>query len=153
MKFTHDIYIATILAILSACSDDVTTPAYTVGEADNAIVLSAGIGEGGSNVLTRAAGGYDDIDATNHGKHLAFTTGTLAALRIDGTWTGHGDGSVSQTTTATIGDETATGSKHNSLTMSPQLYWDDYGTADPANKETGRTTGLTIYGAAVEKGI
>ena len=30
------------------------------------------------------------------------------------------------------------------------LYWDDYGTADPANASTGRTTGLTIYGVAID---
>lgn len=155
MKFTHYIYIVSALVAFSACSDDITTPAYTVGEADNVIMLSAGISEGGNGVATRAgaAGGYDDIDASNHTKHLAFTNGTQAALRIDGTWLGHSPVAVSLPTTATISAETATDSKHNSVTLSPDIYWDDFGTADPANMNpnsgNGRAIGLTIYGAAV----
>ena len=83
----------------------------------------------------------------DHNYHLALTPGTKAALRIDGTWTGQ---SVTKTTIATIDAETEADSKHNALlTMSPMLYWDDYGTADPANI-SGRTTGLTIYGVAVD---
>lgn len=143
------------IGIMTACSDDIFAPAYTVGEADNAIVLHAGISEGGSGVQTRAAGGYDDIDATNHAKHLTFAEGTKAALRIDGDWWKQGDDHatpISQTTTATIGAETDADSKHNSLSMSPLLYWDDYGTADPANTGAGkgREKGLSIYGAAVD---
>lgn len=167
MKITNNIrtYIALLagIALLVSCSDDVTAPTYTVGEADNAIVLRAGISEGSTSVATRAGepGGYDDIDATNHTKHLPFTNGTKAALRIDGTWLGHDPEAISQTTTATIGGIAAnTDEKHNDLTMSPQRYWDDYGSADPANMPTGkggnvsdgsdgRSKGLTIYGAAV----
>ena len=137
----HYRIIAVTMALISACtSEDDIKPIYTVGEADNAITLRAGVSTGESDVQTRAT----DSDHTNH---LAFTNGTKAALRIDGTWTGQSPESVSQTTTATIGAKTAD-SKHNALTMSPVLYWDDYGTADPANN-SGRTTGLTIYGVAV----
>lgn len=127
------------MALLTACAskEDVVSPTYTVGENDNVITLRAGIREGGSGVQTRATD-------PNHTNHLAFKQGTLAALRIDGTWNGQ---TVTKTTTATIGAETAN-SKHNALTMSPMLYWDGYGTADPANT-SGRTTGLTIYGVAV----
>ena len=143
---SHYIIVSAMMALLTACSgdEDVITPAYTVGEADNAITLRAGIREGGSGVQTRA------VD-TNHANHLAFTTqGTMANLRIDGTWTGHGtDGTVTQTTSATIGAETSSGSKHNSLALTTDIFWDDYGTADPANT-TGRTGGLTIYGVAVD---
>ena len=143
---SHYIIVSAMMALLTACSgdEDVITPAYTVGEADNAITLRAGICEGGSGVQTRA------VD-TNHANHLAFTTqGTMANLRIDGTWTGHGtDGTVTQTTSATIGAETSSGSKHNSLALTTDIFWDDYGTADPANT-TGRTYGLTIYGVAVD---
>ena len=143
---SHYIIVSAMMALLTACSgdEDVITPAYTVGEADNAITLRAGIREGGSGVQTRA------VD-TNHANHLAFTTqGTMANLRIDGTWTGHGtDGTVTQTTSATIGAETSSGSKHNSLALTTDIFWDDYGTADPANT-TGRTDGLTIYGVAVD---
>ena len=59
----------------------------------------------------------------NHANHQALTSDTKLALRVSGTWTGHA--------------------------YSPLLYWDDYGSADPANATTGRTEGLTIYGAAI----
>ena len=133
------------MALFSACSsEDDIKPIYTVGEADNAITLRAGVSTGESAVQTRAT----DRD---HNYHLALTQGTEAALRIDGTWTGHRpDENVSQLTTATIGSViTSFDNKHNSVSMSPVLYWDDYGTADPANT-SGRNTGLTIYGVAVD---
>ena len=133
------------MALLTACAskEDVVSPTYTVGETDNAITLRAGIREGGSGVQTRATD-------SNHNNHLALTQGTQAALRIDGTWTGHSPVNVSNPTTATIGSViTSFDNKHNSVSMSPVLYWDDYGTADPANI-SGRNTGLTIYGVAVD---
>lgn len=131
------------MALLTACAskEDVVSPTYTVGENDNVITLRAGIREGGSGVETRAA-------EDSHDKHLAFTNGTKAALRIDGTWTGHRPENVSKPTTATIGS-VSFDNKHNSVSMSPMLYWDDYGTADPANTD-GRSEGLTIYGVAVD---
>ena len=142
----HYRILAATMALFSACSsEDDITPIYTVGEADNAIVLRAGVSTGESGVQTRAA-------EDSHANHLAMTQSTKAALRIDGTWTGHGtNGTVSQTTTATIGSETSSDSKHNDIfSMSPLLTWDDYGTADPDNKTTGRTEGLTIHGVAVD---
>ena len=137
----HYRFIAATMALFSACSsEDDIKPIYTVGEADNVITLRVGVSTGESDVQTRAT----DRD---HNYHLALTPGTKAALRIDGTWTGQ---SVTKTTIATIDAETEADSKHNALlTMSPMLYWDDYGTADPANI-SGRTTGLTIYGVAVD---
>ncbi len=141
---SHYIIVSAMMALLTACSgdEDVITPVYSVGEADNAITLRAGIREGGSGVQTRAA-------EDNHATHLAFTQGTKANLRIDGIWTGHGaDGTVTQKTYATIDAETSSGSNHNSLALTTDIFWDDYGTADPANTD-GRNTGLTIYGVAV----
>lgn len=157
MKHPHYIYISIVLAalaLLTACRSDEVAPrtsTYTVGNADNAIVLSAGISEGGSGVMTRAA---EDHHTTPG--HLLFTEGTEAALRIDGTWLGHAPVEVAQTTTATMGEKSSAdgnGQLHNTLSMSPQLYWDDYGTADPANMNpvdgNGRAKGLSIYGVAV----
>lgn len=153
MKLTHYIYTSVMLAMLTACGDDID-PVYTVGEADNAIVLSAGAYEGGSKVKTRAVDG-------NHSKHLALANGIKMRLQVSGTWTDHKDASgnaatsIVKETTAKVGAETGTGTKHNSVIFSTtsnpveMLYWDDFGTADPANKETGRATGLTIYGVAV----
>lgn len=133
------------MSLLTACSDDDIDRVYTVGEADNAIVLRAGVNEGGAGVETRSRDG-------NHTKHLAFTSGTKVALRIDGTWTGHSPATISQQTIATVGDvATNTNGKHNLLSgYNPVRYWDDYGTAAPDNKDTGRADGLTIYGIGVD---
>ena len=142
---------------------------HTVGEENNAITLMAGISEGGAKLQTRSAGSTNVDQTDNHAKHLAFTSNTKAAIRIDGTWKGKADGTytkgsiikgsiasevVTQTTTATIKNETSNGSKHNAIefTSAEQLYWDDYGTAAPENMGTGngRDIGLSIYGAAVD---
>lgn len=148
---SHYTIILAITAFLTACSsdNDVTTPAFSVGETYNAITLSAGISNGAGNFQTRAA-------ETEHEKHNAFTENTKVALRIDGIWKGHSPEDITKTTTATIGAETTSGSKHNSLTMINQLYWDEYGTADPNNRKEGengenkgREKGLTVYGLAV----
>lgn len=150
----HTYIILSALAFTACSHDDNSAPTYTVGDADNAIVLSAGIAEGPSSVSSRGA---EDHHTTPG--HKTFAANTKLRLRVDGTWTGKANGSaphgtisggtVSQTTTATI---TGADSKHNSLSMSPQLYWDDYGTADPANagEGKGRKKGLTIYAAAVD---
>lgn len=149
------------LAMLTACSDEIasTTPTYTVGEADNAIVLSAGISEGGAGVATRAVDGNHE-PVTNGGGHTLITKGAKMYLDVRGKWKKTSDGTavdvVSQTT-ITIGDKAASSGNdamHNSVsTYTPQLYWDDYGTADPHNAgdNDGRKTGLTIYGAGVNK--
>lgn len=133
------IYTAFLLLLVSACSEDSYPISYTVGEADNAITLRAGLGDEGIGVQTRATETQEE-----HDKHTPLTPGATAILRINGGWTGHTPNVVSQTTLATIG---AISDKHNSLSMSPQLYWDDYGTANPANT-AGRDGGLTILAAS-----
>ena len=133
------IYTAFLLLLVSACSEDSYPTSYTVGETDNAITLRAGLGDEGIDVQTRATETSEE-----HDKHTPLTPGATAILSINGGWTGHTPNVVSQTTLATIG---AISDKHNSLSMSPQLYWDDYGTADPANT-AGRTDGLTILAAS-----
>lgn len=129
------------MSLLTACSDDDIDRVYTVGEAENTLILRAGVSEDGAGVVTRAG---DE----NHSKHVAFASGTQIALRVDGTWTGHSPEAIKQKTVATLGGASE---KHNALsTYDPVLFWDDYGTADPANASTGRAQGLTIYGAAVD---
>ena len=134
MRLKHYLYITT-LVLLTACnnSDELTdgTP-----RANDAIQLSAGIVKGSHAVMTRAAGDT----------YQALTEGTAIALQVSGTWTGHTQEEVVKTTTAEAELSTNTS---NGLSLTPVLYWDDYGMADPANATTGRTTGLTIYGAAV----
>ncbi len=116
--------------------------------------------------MTRA--GAEDHHTTPG--HKTFTTNTKLTLRVDGTWLGKADGSaphgtisgttVSQKTTAAIGDGISVNSEgsatHNKVifTDAEALYWDNYGSADPANMSpvdgNGRDKGLTIYGVAVD---
>lgn len=141
MKHIHYIYIGAF-AFLIACSSEERITTDSNEKPSGPIVLSAGIVEGSSKATTRTVDG-------NHAYHLALTTSTQLALQVSGTWIGHGSGTVVQTTTATVGAETPSESKHNALTCNPTLYWDDYGTADD-NNTSGRATGLTIYGAAID---
>lgn len=142
MKHIHYIYIGA-LAFLIACSSEERITTDSNEDPSGPIKLSAGIVEGSTKATTRS--GAED----NHANHQALTSDTKLALRVSGTWTNHSPETVVKITTATVGAETSSGSKHNSLTCSPLLYWDDYGSADPANATTGRTEGLTIYGAAI----
>lgn len=158
MKIRKNILpVGLFLALLTSCSsEDGVAPVYTVGEANNAIVLNAGLSD--KKPVTRAWE-YD----SNHGKHTAFEVGTKLRLRVDGTWTGHMEGGVSkenisQNTIATVGAKISASSDpegtttHNKLeSYNEPLFWNDYGTADPANESTGRKDGLTIYGIAVNK--
>ena len=144
MKHIHYLYIAA-LTFLIACSSEERITTDSNEDPSGPIKLSAGIVEGNTKATTRS--GAED----NHANHQALTSDTKLALRVSGTWTGHGESpyAVVKTTTATVGAETSSVSKHNSFTCSPLLYWDDYGSADPANATTGRTEGLTIYGVAI----
>lgn len=139
MKHIHYLYIAAF-TFLIACSSEERITTDSNEDPSGPIELSAGIVESPSKATTR--GDFEDT-------HQALTVGTQLALQISGTWTGHAPANVVHTTTATVGSETSSGSKINSLTCSPIIYWEDYGSADVANAETGRAAGLTIYGAAV----
>ena len=98
--------------------------------------MSAATVSGNTAVTTRA----DESPTYN-----PFSAKTAITLRVSGTWTGHSSETVTLPTTAT-----PSASNNSALTLSPALYWDDYGSADPANAETGRKEGLTIYGIAVD---
>lgn len=173
MKILNNIfYIGAALALLTACnSDDDFMPAYTVGEAVNAITLHAGIYEGSNGVVTRGVDENHASDVTYGGGHVPFSsTTTQLRLRIDGKWVGKADNYVlphgkvvsetaSQITTASVGESISVGTEttatHNKIVFASteQLYWDDYGTADPNNKgdvTKGRDIGLTIYGVAID---
>lgn len=139
--------IASLLTLwFAACSDEYQ-PACTVGEADNAIQLRAGIGE--ENPAARVVRATETEEA--HDRHRPFAEGSKLALRIDGYWKKLDTGNTEQDnvkihTTGTAGN--ADKDTHRALTLSPAVYWDDYGTADLDNS-MGRTRGLTVYGAAV----
>lgn len=138
MKRIPHILICVLTVLVTACSEEVT-PTYTVGEANNAITLRAGISQQAH--LTRA---IDD----NHTQHTNFTPWSAkAVLRMDGKWAGNNPYRLR--TTATMLDVISTADqKHNEVTMDPVLYWDDFHTADPDNT-AGRDSGLVIYGASV----
>ena len=152
-RYSH-ISIHTLLMsmLLVACnSNDALTDGSAPTHENGAIELSAGIVDGGATVTTRAGAEYGE-----HNTHGVLTKNTKLALRVSGTWTGHDGvgsttpGEIIYNTTANVDNETATDSKHNAITCDPTLYWDNYGTADPNNATTGRTTGLTIYGVAID---
>lgn len=142
-----------LLTSFSACQSEkaleVPTPekpAYTVGQADNAIVLTAGISEGASGVQTRTA--YGTAEYTD------FTADTGLNLYIEGTWLNHVPVQVIKYPVASINGSADSGHKSAvQFAAAQQPYWDDYGTADPANMPSidgnGRDKGLTIYAAAV----
>lgn len=155
MKLTHYIYIllGTAATLASCQSDDVLAPHYTVGETINEIRLMAGVGESHGADVTRA-----NITAeSHHARHKNFTAGTAMRVRVDGTWLGHSPATLQPVTTATISStKTGTDNTHNEVAFADgqKLFWDDFGTADPANKSpqdgNGREKGLTIYGVAVD---
>lgn len=148
MKYIPYLYIGAFTFLIACSSEERTLISNTKGEVDSGIVeLSAGIAEGSQRAATR------DEDADRHSTHAPLTTNTQLALYVSGTWTGHTPSPVIKKTTATAGSENSSGSKHNAVTCSPVIYWEDYGTSDLNNESTGRTEGLTIYGAAVDNKI
>lgn len=132
------------LLTLPSCSDDVINPDRPE---NGAIMLQVGVSNSpAQQPLTRAAGDT----------YVALSQNTKFKLRVQGTWTGKTpDGTITKETTATAGAAqsfttgTAAG-KENPLTFEPVLFWDDYGTGDPANAETGRKNGLDILAVAVD---
>lgn len=136
------IYIVAAIALLVACAKK-EPPVFTVGEHDNEIVLRTQVGELDKDVQTKAT------DAV-HNKHLAFKKNTKINMCVEGRWVGHDPVDLVKYTSALTVAETGD-SKHNGLSSwAPKLFWDDFGTADPANATDGRTAGLTVYGAAVD---
>lgn len=131
------------LLAMPSCSDDVINP----DRPDNgAIMLQVGVSNSpAQQPLTRAAGDT----------YVALSPGTKFKLRVQGTWTGKNPELITQKTTATAGAEqdfatsTAAG-EENPLTFDPVLFWDDYGTGDPANAATGLREGLDILAVAVD---
>ena len=148
MRPTPYIYIIGLLSLLTAaCSDDIQ-PTYTVGAEHNAITLRAAIGSGEEEVASRAPD-------PSHENHVAFLFGLLH-LRVNGIWKGHLSEVVQYESFGTVGDAIEGGilQPHNPLTLSPSIFWDDFGTADPANMKpvegNGREKGLSIFGVTVD---
>lgn len=144
MKHIHYLYIGALAFLIACSSEERITTTNGNDRSSDAIELSAGIVEGNARATTRA------VAEANHAKHLPFTAGTEIALRVSGTWTDHSPSTIVETTTASLnGVAPDTNDKHNKLSSYPVLYWEDYGSSDIANMDTGREEGLTIYGATV----
>lgn len=150
MKHIHYLYIAAFTFLIACSSEERITTTDSNEKTSGPIELSAGIAEGNSKATTRT--GAEDHHTTPG--HHTFTAGTKIALRIYGIWKGHTPSEeIVETTTASLnGVAPDTNDKHNKLSCSPVLYWEDYGTSDINNMGTGkgREEGLTIYGAAVD---
>ena len=132
MRLKQYLYIVSIVA-LTACTSEELTPSDAVGEE---IRLSAATVSGNTAVTTRADEGPT---------YKPFSDKTTITLQVSGTWTGHSPETVTLPTTAT-----PSASNSNDLSLTHAIYWDDYGSADPANANTGRKKGLTIYGVAID---
>ena len=148
MKHIHYLYIGALALLIACSSEERMTTTNGNDRSSDAIELSAGIVEGNAKATTRA--GAEDNHTTPG--HQTFSNDTKIALRVSGTWTLHEPSTIVETTTASLnGVAEETDNKHNKLSSSPVLYWEDYGSSDIANMGTGkgREEGLTIYGAAV----
>ena len=134
---------ATALAALAACSDDVATGRYSVGEEDNLVRLTTGVENAPSAALPSRA----DVSAATH---YALQTGTALNLYVEGDWTGKTPSNIVKTPVYSAEEDTdADNINAISWKSGDRLYWDDFGTADPANT-TNRAKGLGILAVAID---
>lgn len=135
------IIFATALTALAACSDDVATGRYSVGEEDNLVRLTTGVENAPSAAMqSRAA-----LDG-----HYALQDGTAINLYVEGDWTGKTPSTIKKTPVySAIEDKDADNINAISWKSGDRLYWDDFGTADPANSDN-RAKGLGILAVAID---
>ena len=136
------IIFATALTALAACSDDVATGRYSVGEEDNLVRLTTGVENAPSAAMqSRAA-----LDG-----HYALQDGTAINLYVEGDWTRKTPSNIVKTPVYSAQKDTDADNNINALTWKSgdHLYWDDFGTADPDNT-ANRTKGLGILAVAID---
>lgn len=136
------IIFATALTALAACSDDVATGRYSVGEEDNLVRLTTGVENAPSAAMqSRAA-----LDG-----HYALQDGTAINLYVEGDWTGKDPSNIVKTPVYSAQKDTDADNNINALTWKSgdHLYWDDFGTADPDNT-ANRAKGLSILAVAID---
>ena len=139
-KSIKTLIFATALTALAACSDDVATGRYSVGDEDNLVRLSTGVQSAPSTALPSRA-----LDG-----HYALQDGTAINLYVEGDWTGKTPSNIVKTPVySALAD--SDNDNINALTWKSgdHLYWDDFGTADPANSEN-RAKGLGILAVAID---
>ena len=135
------IIFATALTALAACSDDVATGRYSVGEEDNLVRLTTGVENAPSAAMqSRAA-----LDG-----HYALQDGTAINLYVEGDWTRKTPSNIVKTPVYSAQKDTDA-DNINALKWKSgdHLYWDDFGTADPANT-ANRNKGLGILAVAID---
>lgn len=135
------IIFATALTALAACSDDVATGRYSVGEEDNLVRLTTGVENAPSAAMqSRAA-----LDG-----HYALQDGTAINLYVEGDWTRKTPSNIVKTPVYSAQKDTDA-DNINALKWKSgdHLYWDDFGTADPDNT-ANRTKGLGILAVAID---
>lgn len=131
---------ATALAALAACSDDVATGQFTVGDDDNLVRLSTGVQSAPSTALPSRA-----LDG-----HYALQYGTAINLYVEGDWTGKTPSTIKKTPVYSAKEDTDADNINDiSWKSGDRLYWDDFGTADPANTPN-RAKGLGILAVAID---
>lgn len=135
------IIFATALTALAACSDDVATGRYSVGEEDNLVRLTTGVENAPSAAMqSRAA-----LDG-----HYALQDSTAINLYVEGDWKGKTPSNIVKTPVYSAQKDTDA-DNINALTWKSgdHLYWDDFGTADPDNT-ANRAKGLGILAVAID---
>ena len=141
-KSIKTLIFATALTALAACSDDVATGRYSVGEEDNLVRLTTGVENAPSAAMqSRAA-----LDG-----HYALQDGTAINLYVEGDWTGKDPSNIVKTPVYSAQKDTDADNNINALTWKSgdHLYWDDFGTADPDNT-ANRAKGLGILAVAID---
>lgn len=135
-----NITLAAATLLLAACSD---TPdaRYSVGSEDNEVRISAGIASSPRGIESRAA----------LAGHYAFTEGTCINLHVEGYWTGKSPEKIEKTAIfRAASDADADNINAISYLSGEQIYWDDFGTADPDNTEN-RSKGLGVLAVAIDR--
>ena len=134
-----------LAAALVSCSDTTGDATHTVGSEDNAIALTLGMNNSPAASTTRSG----LATRADEPSYVALQANTGILMRVEGTWTGHDPVSIIKTTNATASAAEGTNTYNTVSSYNPTLYWDDYGTADPANT-SGLEQGLAIYAVAVD---
>ena len=133
-----NITLAAATLLLAACSD---TPdaRYSVGSEDNEVRISAGIASSPRGIESRAA----------LAGHYAFAAGTYINLHVEGYWKGKSPEKIEKTAIfkAASGADNINAIYYHS---GEQIYWDDFGTADPGNTEN-RSKGLGVLAVAIDR--
>ena len=137
-----NITLAAATLLLAACSD---TPdaRYSVGSEDNEVRISAGIASSPRGIESRAA----------LAGHYAFTEGTCINLHVEGYWKGKSPEKIEKTAIFKAAKDAAPDADNiNAIYYhsGEQIYWDDFGTADPGNT-ANRSKGLGVLAVAIDR--